>query len=199
MHRFAIAVGVFLLCSEARPATTCAPIADDDLSRRAFLREVLFASKSPRTPRFEDGPDIYQLDPKDMTFALGAEARQCGLQLEGAVVLGPVGELWTYWVIALVRDGDDDVRVNVVVVPHARITMKRTALLPAAWAAAFLEALQHAPGMRWTKRPLYPAAFVVRTGLGAWAAEVTDRGPREERPDLFDQIDAMVMLTQKTY
>lgn len=95
-------------------------------SREGFFREVLFAGPTPRTPRFDDYTEgSYHAAKVDLARGLAAEAARCGLDLQLLLVLGPVGPLWAYHVMPFIADGDS-VRVNTLVMPHARITGKAT-------------------------------------------------------------------------
>ena len=98
-------------------------------SREGFFREALFAAKSARTPRFDDyTPGSYHADKLDIAAGLPSAATKCGLTLDGLVVVGPVGPLWAYHVVVFVREGKD-IRVNSLVMPHARITGKGTGVI----------------------------------------------------------------------
>lgn len=101
------------------------PLADTlTLSREAFFREVLFATPTVRTPRFDDyTPGSYHVDKLDVAAGLPAEAARCGLRLRALLTVGPTGPLWAYHVVPFIEDGES-VRVNSLVMPHARITGK---------------------------------------------------------------------------
>lgn len=95
-------------------------------SREGFFREVLFAPGSARTARFDDyTPGSYHVDKVDLATGIAPVAQKCGVVLEALVVVGPVGPLWAYHVIALLTE-DDSLRVSRLVMPHARITIKTT-------------------------------------------------------------------------
>jgi len=95
-------------------------------SRAGFFREVLFAAPTARTPWFDDyTKGSYHIDKLDLAIGLRKEAERCGVTLEALVVVGPNGPLWSYNVLAFLRDGDS-VRINSLVIPHARITGKAT-------------------------------------------------------------------------
>jgi hypothetical protein len=104
------------------------PLADTlSPSRDAFFREALFASPTMRTPRFDDyTPDSYHADKLDLAEGLPSEAARCGLRLRALLVVGPVGPLWSFHVVPFIEDGDS-LRVNSLVMPHARITGKGSA------------------------------------------------------------------------
>jgi hypothetical protein len=110
----------------------------DDLSIRGFAQEVLYGTGTGRTSLFNDYKQgSYHVQPKELLERLPSEARSHKLQLHAAVVIGPVGPLWAYDVIAFLQEASCT-RVNRVVVPHARITFKATACLPDAEAAEWL-------------------------------------------------------------
>ena len=93
-------------------------------TREAFFEEVLFPQGTARTPRFDDyTPGSYHVDPDDVLKGMPeAAAGQCR-KLVGLLVLGPLGPLWQYRVIAFLERADR-VQVNQVVMPHARISYK---------------------------------------------------------------------------
>jgi hypothetical protein len=101
-------------------------------TKEVFYREVLFAAATYNTARFDAyGPTGYGVDKLQMAAELPAVADTCGVDLDGLVVLGPTGTLWTYRILAFLRDGDA-VRVNFLMYPHARITGKAVRTLPQA-------------------------------------------------------------------
>jgi hypothetical protein len=104
----------------------------DDLSVRGFAQELLFGYGTQRTHRFDDYTEgSYHLRPAELAVALPKEVALYKLSLQGLLVFGPAGPLWSYDVIALLQE-EGCTRVNWLVVPHARITIKRSGCLPAA-------------------------------------------------------------------
>lgn len=103
------------------------PLADTVTpSREAFFREVLFSPATPRTPRFDDYTDgSYHVDKLDLVTGLPITAAACAVLLHAVLVVGPVGPLWAYHIFAFVEQADT-VRLNALVMPHARITGKAT-------------------------------------------------------------------------
>ena len=117
-------------------------------TREGFLREALDAAPTARTPRFNDyAPGSYHAEKLDLAVGLPAEARRLGRPLQGLVVLGPVGPLWAYYVVTLAGEGEA-VRVNSLVMPHARITGKATGLVARREAEALLGDLVASPLLR---------------------------------------------------
>jgi hypothetical protein len=101
-------------------------------SRAGFLDEVLFAEPTARTPLFNDYTrDSYHVRKLDLIEGLQRQSASCGLSLRAVLIVGPVGMLWAYHVAVLI-DEDDQVRINSLVMPHARVTGKGTALVAAA-------------------------------------------------------------------
>jgi hypothetical protein len=114
-------------------------------SREGFFHEVLFPAVTARTPRFTDyTADSYHINKLDLVQGLPLHARACTVQLKAVLVLGPLGVLWTYHVVALVDDGTK-VRVNALVMPHARITGKGWGLISNEKATELLRELENAP------------------------------------------------------
>ncbi len=117
-------------------------------SREGFFHEVLFAEPTARTPRFDDYTrDSYHVHKLDLVRGLPIQAAACGVQLRAALVVGPMGPLWTYHVAALLQDGTN-VRVNSLVMPHARITGKGTGLISNQDASVLLQQIENAPLVR---------------------------------------------------
>ncbi len=117
-------------------------------SREGFFREVLYAAGSARTPRFDDyTPGSYHADKLDIAEGLPLAAKRCGAVLEGVVVVGPLGPLWSYHVIAFLKE-DSGVRLNTLVMPHARITGKATATISPGDVADFFRALSSSPALK---------------------------------------------------
>jgi hypothetical protein len=95
-------------------------------SREGFFREVLFAKPTGRTAAYNDyTPGSYHVDKLDLAKNLPDVALRCGVTLRSLLVIGPIGDLWTFHVITFIQDGDS-IRVTSLVMPHARITGKGT-------------------------------------------------------------------------
>lgn len=139
------------------PSECAAGILADSLrpSREGFFREVLFAPGSARTPRFDDyTPGSYHADKVDIAEGLPPVAKKCGLVLEGLVVIGPVGPLWAYHVIVFLREGSG-IRLNTLVMPHARVTGKGTAVINPTELTEFFQVVA--------------SSTVLRPGLPVWS------------------------------
>jgi hypothetical protein len=122
----------------------CAPLGPEP-SRNAFFHEVLFAARTDRTARFDDYTlGSYHVNKLDLVRGLPNHARECGVRLKAVLVLGPSGLLWTYHVVALAQESTQ-VRVNSLVMPHARITGKGTGLVSPERASELLHQLETAP------------------------------------------------------
>ncbi|HYP98407.1 MAG TPA: hypothetical protein VER96_07020 [Polyangiaceae bacterium] len=116
-------------------------------SRAAFFEEVLFPERTVRTPRFDAyTKGSYIVKKLDSVSGLREQATVCGVRLRAALIVGPVGPLWAFHVASLVQDSDG-VRVNSLVMPHARITGKATGLVSAAEASALLDELAASPAI----------------------------------------------------
>jgi hypothetical protein len=97
----------------------------------AFINEVLDAKPTAVTPKFDDyTPGSYHVIKEDLLEGIVEEATKRKLGLRGVLIVGPTGPLWTYVVAVFIRD-EDQIRVNVLVFPHARITYKATGLVTA--------------------------------------------------------------------
>jgi hypothetical protein len=127
---------------EDRPATKF-PY-QDDISLRGFVEEALYGYGTPRTHLFDDYTDgSYHVRPAELVEALFMIGPTYGLELDAAIVIGPYGPLWAYDVVTIVDDGSCT-RVNWLVMPHARITVKRSGCLPRDTVHAFRSSIQKA-------------------------------------------------------
>jgi hypothetical protein len=131
----------------ALTARQCAP-AHERPTRDAFFSEVLTAKPSQVTPLFDDyTPDSYHIDKLDVAKGLPLAAAACGVKLRALVLVGPAGMLWSYHVAALLEEGDV-MRVNSLVMPHARITGKGTGILQMSEAMSMLRDIEQHPLVR---------------------------------------------------
>src|SRR6266436_2317738 len=111
---------VFLLSATSAIAT------DLKLSRDNFFREVLYAKATSVTPLYNDYTvGSYHANKIGVLKGLPEVAKKEGLELRGLIVVGPVGPLWAYHIVAFIEEGNV-IRVNSVTMPHARITYKST-------------------------------------------------------------------------
>jgi hypothetical protein len=102
-------------------------------TRQAFLGEVLDAKPTPVTPKFNDyTPGSYHIEKEDLLKGLIEEAKKRKITLRALTISGPLpfDPLWRSQVIVFVQD-DKKIRVNSLVMPHARITLKATGLITA--------------------------------------------------------------------
>lgn len=126
---------------------TC-PSSDRSPTRLGFMDEALFPTSTARTPRFDDyTPGSYHVQKLDVVQGLRDRSAECSLDLRAVLVVGPVGVLWTYHVATLVAE-DGAIRLNALVMPHARITGKGTGIIPFAEASALLDRVAGADVMR---------------------------------------------------
>jgi hypothetical protein len=120
---------------------TCLPV-ERRPTRDAFFREILTARPSEITPLFDDYTHgSYHVDKLDVADGLPAAAAACGLKLRGLLLVGPAGMLWSYHVAALIEEGDA-IRVNSLVMPHARITGKGTGVIEMSEATTLLHDIE---------------------------------------------------------
>lgn len=203
--------------SVAAPAGLGGRCRTDDItpSRDAFLAEVLFAEPTARTPRFNDyTTDSYHVRKLDLVTGLEEQSRLCGLRLRAVLIVGPVGMLWSYHIAALIDEGDQ-VRINTLVMPHARITGKASGLVPAALASELLAAVTASPLIRpGVPEHLatdddddgdfefsYKLLLVMLDGpsAGRFHASFNDIFPKPEDRDLLDRVNRVLGHTAKTY
>jgi hypothetical protein len=131
---------------EPRPRLRCNRH-DLSTSRAAFLEEALFPEPTARTPLFNAYTQgSYSVTKLDVVKGLQDHALACDVRLRAVLVVGPVGMLWAFHVASLVREGDG-VRVNSLVMPHARITGKGTGRITDMEASTLLHDLVVAPSI----------------------------------------------------
>jgi hypothetical protein len=102
-------------------------------NREAFINEVLDAKPTTVTPKFDDyTPGSYHVKKEDLLQGLTDEATKRKLTLRGVSIVGPLpaDPLWTSYVMVFIQEGEK-VRVNSLIMPHARITHKATDLITA--------------------------------------------------------------------
>lgn len=146
-------------CKALRPRDSLAT------SRAGFLEEVLDARPTSRTPSFDDYHEgSYHVDKQDLARALVDFSRACGFPLKGVVILGPVGPLWAYYVLAFFEESSTTIRANSVVMPHARITDKGTVMLASSTVDSLFRALAEAPVVEPRSHPPAPGADSSRLG-----------------------------------
>ena len=120
---------------------------DQKPSRVNFFREVLYAKATSVTPRYDDYTEgSYHVDKLDVLKGLPEVAQREGLKLRGLIVVGPVGPLWAYYIVAFIEEGEV-IRVNSLTMPHARITYKSTGTISPKLYSDFLVRLLQTEGL----------------------------------------------------
>ena len=104
--------------------------------RAQFIREVLDAKPTEITPKFDDyTKDSYHIEGMDLLKGIEEATAQSSTsrsprphraKLRAVVIVGPTGPLWSYTVLVFLEENRDAIRVNIVEMPHARITYKGT-------------------------------------------------------------------------
>jgi hypothetical protein len=147
MERGTLHLGV-LLAATAIACRTAMPVPSskfpfwNDLSFRGFAQEALFGYATQRTRLFDDyTKGSYHIRPAQLASDLPVEAKLYGLDLVAVVVVGPYGPLWSYDVLSFVRT-PTCVRINWLLMPHARITVKRSGCVPVEFAEEWLVQLE---------------------------------------------------------
>lgn len=197
-------------CAALRPGD---PLAT---SRAGFLQEVLDARATARTPLFDDyHRGSYHVDKQDVATGLVQVSRACGTTLRGVVILGPVGPLWAYYVLAFLEESPRAIRVNQVLMPHARITDKQTGTITPATFDSVVRALAEAPLMEPRPRPRaarpdtsalgsefgYDLLMlrIVGDSLAEWSAHVQQTADTASARRTVEPIDAVLKRLAPTY
>lgn len=148
-----------------------APLPDSSgPTREAFLREMLVSTPTARTPRFEDVDYSYHVDKLELAGTLVEAGSMCGSDVKAVLMIGPSGPLWEYSIMTFVGHGDS-VRLNFMAMPHARITVKSTAVVSSA-------------GLSRLKADIVGSS-VVRPDAPVWPDSVSDPLAREFSYDLL--------------
>jgi len=177
----------------------------DDLSVRGFAQEVLYGTGTGRTARFDDySPGSYHVRADDLLVRLSTEADTHRLKLKSAIVVGPFGPLWAFDVFAFLQE-PACMRVNRVVMPHARITYKATACLPERDVADWLDRFRRVAAPARVNRPPEKACAVLadysrtitwsHSGGTCYEAENSSRS----LDDLRRELGARLQTTYETY
>lgn len=122
-----------------------------DLSPDAFIEEMLYPQGMARTPRFDDyTAGSYHVRKVPLVERVRTANTNELRRIEAVLVLGPAGPLWQYNVITIVstNPASDNVRINHLVFPHARITYKSSRLLPRREMVGLLDKLMAHPSLR---------------------------------------------------
>jgi hypothetical protein len=121
VRRFALAMAV--------TTALLSRVDDSQPTRDAFLCEVLDAKPTAVTPKFDDYTDgSYHILKEDLLKGVTDEATKRRLGLRGVLIFGPLGLLWSYVVVVFLREGNE-IRINMLDFPHARITYKATGVV----------------------------------------------------------------------
>lgn len=194
-------------------AASSAHADDSKPTREAFLKEVLDAKPTPVTPKFDDyTKGSYHIEKEDLLKGLTEEAKKQKLTLRAVTIIGPmVGDpLWTSYVAVLFEDGKK-VRVNSLVMPHARITGKSTGLLTFEQYDKWLKAVhdtgtlkeaKNAPtgkGKRDASSPFASPILLVTWSKDGKARQVFHEKEDAKLEKLFDQYNRIMKDLKKTY
>jgi hypothetical protein len=189
---------LFLACAAC--SATRDPRCELDLSAAGFVTELTHAQGTHRTPAFDDyTPGSYHVAMDTLLDAVRAE-RSREPRIRALVAVGPFGPLWQYNV-ALFLDEDDQLRSNILAMPHARITWKATGLVPRPTFDALSTVLESATTsetigsetsvlfVRWTAD-----GEAVRTSRASLYAE-----PPQPLQDALDRLRALGDVATTTY
>ena len=184
--------------------------------RAQFIRECLDATATRDTPKFDDYTEgSYHVDKFDLVEGLeGATKSQPG-RLHAVIILGPTGPLWTYYVFVALSEGDG-IRLNWLVMPHARITGKSTRTFSKAdfeqmFSKVTVSKLLHEgePPSDKAADPSsrdYACDFLVASWSDgqriSWCAKLEDSGYGESTKDvsaLSDDVNALLKGAKTTY
>ena len=175
----------------------------DDISFRGFAEEALYGYGTPRTHRFDDyTKGSYHVHPREIAEGLFKVAASYGLQLEAVAVVGPYGPLWAYDVISIVRE-EGCARVNWLVMPHARITVKRSGCVTPEAVSAFLADMREVAPLPEPIADQDSCAIVAQASSPRWsrfACDVDSGPPEFDRMDrALDSLSKALVVTYSGY
>ncbi|MCP5054906.1 MAG: hypothetical protein GY940_47510, partial [bacterium] len=104
-----------------------------NLSQTGFIEEMVNPKGSERTPHFDDyTKGSYHIKKLNLFDGVQKFAAKTGTEILAVILLGPRGPLWEYRIITIINEGkgSNKVRINHILFPHARITVKMTQLVP---------------------------------------------------------------------
>lgn len=205
-HHLLTVVAILVLANSGPGADEPKP------TRDAFLNEVLDAKPTPITPKFNDyTPGSYHVEKEDLLKGLTDEAKKRKLTLRAVTILGPLpgDPLWTSYVAVFIQEGEK-VRVNSLVMPHARITTKSSGLITseryAKWLQGILDVgiLRKATDGEEKKENQNPFASEIL--LVTWSEDGKSRevlhesvGQDEKVEKLFEQYNGVLKELKRTY
>ena len=97
--------------------------------REQFIRECLDSAATPETSKFNDYTEgSYHITKLDLVDGIEKATESQPGRLRAVIIFGPAGPLWTYHVLVALKEGEL-IRLNSLVMPHARITGKGTTTL----------------------------------------------------------------------
>jgi hypothetical protein len=102
---------------------------DVDLSREAFIKEMVIASKTKATKYFDDyTPGSYHVAKLDLIKGARSLIDSTTRDVVAVIVLGPSGPLWQYDVITVIDSvgPEEQISVNRLAFAHARVVLKST-------------------------------------------------------------------------
>lgn len=121
------------------------PVFADGPSHDDFLAELIAPAETKMTAHFhsyyENG---FAFDKFAVLNTFTKYTRKEDLQPVGLIVVGPLGPMWAYHTITLIKE-NGMVRANALAMPHGRITFKASALLPETEAKQFLDFMDSSP------------------------------------------------------
>lgn len=175
---------------------------DVDLSREAFIREMVTAKNTRTTKHFNDyTPGSYHVNKLDLIEGVRALSDSLTKNVEAIIVTGPSSPLWTYHVITVMdsENADSIVRINHLVFPHARITKKSTKMMSREEYQQILERMLEFPILQSTTEAdtseWHTMVAVARFGSAETVKLVPDslvQENMEEAESLFEYINALI-------
>ncbi|MGC4066371.1 MAG: hypothetical protein QM784_17415 [Polyangiaceae bacterium] len=147
-----------------------------------------------------------------MVDGLIEQAAACNVRLRAILIVGPLGMLWAYRVATFVDEGNQ-LRINFVAVPHARITEKRTASVSSEIALRLLDDIAKSPRVI-PGKPNPPSDDPEDLGEFAfnlllvkldgaqptyWHGHLYDIFPKNEDKEVLGYVNQLVDMTTTTY
>jgi hypothetical protein len=208
VNRISVTAVAFMLAGavDCRTASVRPPSvlpSHDDISFRGFAEEVLYGYGTPRTHRFDDyTKGSYHVHASELAKGLFPMAQVYKLRLQAVVVVGPYGGLWAYDVISVIAE-EGCTRVNWLLMPHARITVKRSGCVSPHSVSAFLAEVRDLAPSR-TRAADEKSCLVIAEAGGlrssGFGCYVTDGSPELDRmEEALDRLSKDLAVTYSAY
>ncbi len=172
---------------------------DDSVPTKiGFYHELLNPVATKRTPAFDDySIGNYRVRTNELTLEYYSFSKIFGKNLRAILIIGPNGPLWTYHVAAFFAD-NGKLKVNLIVMPHARITYKATGYIEENVLTDLANAIKTMKQVKDDDPPTYgiPVLFSLNDNLETYHFDLLSD---ESSKIVLDKINMIFDKLEKTY